>query len=151
MQTIKLLKRGNREILINPDGIIAGHVLDKKKKPTGRLIPERVYELKREIGEELLEKYPKDFMNLSLAVENTVAPEVKTSAPQGAVPVVAPSKGVETDTSAHKADDDSAKKAQEAEEAAKAQAVADSLKNKTSDEAQTNTDAPAGPVTGNQG
>ena len=94
MKTIKLLKRGAREIKIDPAGIVAGHVLDRMKKPTGRLIPERVYELTAEAGEMLVRRYPNDFLNLSAAIESTVAPETKKATPQGAVPVVAPAVSV---------------------------------------------------------
>ncbi len=101
MKTIKLLKRGAREIKIDPTEIVAGHVLDKMKRPTGRLLPERAYELTEKAGRWLMSKYPKDFMNLSAAIESTAAPEAKKSVPQGAVPVVAPAASVapEKDTS----------------------------------------------------
>jgi len=94
MKTIKLLKRGTREIKIDPAEIIAGHVLDKMKRPTGRLLPERAYELTSKTGQWLMAKYPKDFLNLSAAIESTAAPELKKSSPQGAVPVVAPAASV---------------------------------------------------------
>lgn len=85
--TMKLMKKGNREIRLKPENILSGHVNDVRGNPTGRVIPGRTIEVSGEYGEKLVRRYPADFINLSVDAVNTpepVSPRAKGTT--GAVP-----------------------------------------------------------------
>lgn len=99
METIKLQKKGLREIKIKPEHIQAGHVLDAKGKPTGRLIPNRVVELEKGFAQRLIARYPYDFNDLSAPVVETSAPALPKKGPYKGAPLsekVAPKPVVKT-------------------------------------------------------